>query len=636
MRERLRSMGAVGVQTRTFHAAALRQLRYFWPQVAGNLPWTLLENKFRLVAQALRKAGLSSSTEHIRDVISEIEWAKANLLTPETYPKVAAELSRESPFPANDVATVFRIYEELKTSPDGMALDFDDLLLHTAAAIENNGNIASEFRARYRSFVVDEYQDVTPLQQRVLQAWLGDRDDLTVVGDANQTIYSFTGATPQYLLEFPRTYPHATLVRLQRDYRSTPQVVELANNVIGRAQGRVAGTRLQLEGQRPSGPEPIFEECDNESTEAMLVVRRIQQLIADGTDPGEIAILLRINAQSAQFEEKLTEAGLTYRMRGGEGFFQRPEIRQSIDALVRLTTRKAPANDDDTPSLHRSQLAGQDLRDTIAQVLAHHGLTGEEPSGQQARDRYQSLAALRDMINDYLTEDPELKLGALLDLLRRRKENNHPPSSRSVTIATIHSAKGLEWDAVFVIGLTEGTMPNKRAIKAGFEAIEEERRLFYVAITRAREYLHLSWAKSRQVDGPARRRRTRFLDGIVDAPAAIATTNDKPARASNCPECHQRLRTPVERVLGHCDNCAAPADRELTEELREWRRETAKANDVSAFVILTDASLRAICEQTPQTREELLKIPGIGPAKLEQYGSDILEIIGEYGAEKTD
>ena len=231
-------------------------------------------------------------------------------------------------------------YETLKARRDGTTLlDFDDLLLHTAAAIENDAAVAQEFRDRYRCFVVDEYQDVTPLQQRVLDAWLGDRDDLTVVGDANQTIYSFTGATPQYLLDFSRRFPDAAVVRLERDYRSTPQVVSLANRVIAAARGRMAGSRLHLVGQRDPGPAPTFAEHPDEVAEAAAVAKKIKRLIEAGTAASEIAVLYRINAQSEVYEEALTEAGIPFQVRGGEGFFSRQEVRQSLVALQRAAER---------------------------------------------------------------------------------------------------------------------------------------------------------------------------------------------------------------------------------------------------------------------------------------------------------
>ncbi|HEY0578290.1 MAG TPA: ATP-dependent helicase, partial [Pseudonocardia sp.] len=331
LRTRLRTFGVGGVQARTFHAAALRQLRYFWPRVVGDEQFQVLEGKLRAVGQAAHRAGADTNTESLRDLASEIEWAKASLITPEGYPAEVARVRREIPTAAELVAAVYAGYEKLKTSAG--LLDFDDLLLHTAAALETHPEVAGEFRERYRCFVVDEYQDVTPLQQRVLDAWLGQRDDLTVVGDANQTIYSFAGASPQPLLNFGRRFPEAHVVRLERDYRSTPQVVGLANEVIKWARGRPAGSRLQLIGQRPDGPRPTFTEFGDEPEEASAVAQRVRTLLKDGVHASEIAILYRVNAQSEVFEQALTELDIPYQVRGGERFFARNEVRQAMVAL---------------------------------------------------------------------------------------------------------------------------------------------------------------------------------------------------------------------------------------------------------------------------------------------------------------
>ena len=386
MAHRLRLMGIGGVQARTFHAAAMRQLAYFWPQVAGNLSWQLLDNKFPLVGRAARSLGIDSSVENVRDILSEIEWAKSRLISPEQY--VAETAHRHTPQPAPIVAQIYQRYEDAKINPDVMLLDFDDLLLHVAGAIENSTAIAEEFRAQYCTFVVDEYQDVTPLQQRVLSAWLGNRDDITVVGDANQTIYSFTGASPEFLLDFSRTYPHATVVKLQRDYRSTPQITDLANTIISQATGRVSGTKLQLRGMLPAGPAPVFAGYDDEPAEARAVAGHIKNLIEQGVPPAEIAVLYRINAQSAPFEQALADAGIVYQVRGGEEFFKRPEIRQAISTLIRLSQLEAHQPPD---------LIGPRIHELVESALAPIGLTPQEPEGAQARERWQSLQALVEL-----------------------------------------------------------------------------------------------------------------------------------------------------------------------------------------------------------------------------------------------
>nr|WP_120491522.1 ATP-dependent DNA helicase UvrD2 [Corynebacterium lactis] len=629
MRDRLASMGTPGVQARTFHSAALRQLRYFWPQVAGDMPWQLLDDrKFRVVAQAVRRVGLDGSKETIRDVMGEIEWAKATLAGAEQYAAALKEHGRTAPIPVEKVIDCYRAYEDIKTTPDGLLLDFDDLLLHTAGAMENSRAVAEEFRNQYRCFVVDEYQDVTPLQQRVLNAWLGDRDNLTVVGDANQTIYSFTGATPHYLMNFSRDYPEATVVRLQRDYRSTPQVVELANDVIGRAQGRIAGSRLKLVGQRADGPEPTFNQYDDEPMEARATARTIKRLIDSGVQPSEIAVLYRINAQSAVFEQALSEVGVPYQVRGGDGFYQRPEIRDAISALVRVSRAAA-------------HLKGQDLLAQVKQVFAGLGLTEQEPEGAGARERWQSLGALFDLCRDLVHSTPELNIQALLGQLHTRQQAKHPPTLQGVTLASLHAAKGLEWDAVFLVGLTDGALPIQHALRKleqspaqGAEAIEEERRLFYVGITRAREHLELSWSLARAEGGRKSRKRSRFLDGldigVSDHSTAPAPSRRSKRKSRQCKGCTKPLFTDAERISGRCEECPVTADPQLVDAIRAWRLEVSKEMSVPAFVVFSDATLLAIAEQQPTTPEELLEIPGIGEAKLTHYGEGILALVNSF------
>lgn len=614
MRDRLAAMGIGGVQARTFHSAAMRQLRYFWPQIAGDLPWRLVDNKFPLVARAARTVGVSTTTETIRDVLSEIEWAKASLITAEGYVEAIENSDRTPPIASPQVAQVYQRYEEFKTTPEGMLLDFDDLLLHVAGALENAPAVAQEFRQQYRSFVVDEYQDVTPLQQRVLEAWLGQRDDLTVVGDANQTIYSFTGASPQYLLNFSRTYDNATVVKLQRDYRSTPQVTALANRVIGEAKGRLAGTRLELEGMRPAGPEPVFDAYDDEPTEAREVATKIKQLLNDGVPASEIAVLYRINAQSQAFEQALADAGILYQVRGGEGFFNRREILEAMTELTKATRRSDLPND--PVAIARA-------------AFVPLGFSTEEPEGAQARERWQSLRALVELIEEIVRTQPEIDLPSVLADLRRRAESKHPPTVDGVTLASLHAAKGLEWDAVFLVGLVENTLPINHAIKAGDKQIEEERRLFYVGITRAREHLYCSWSAARQEGGRKTRTRTRFLDGIVPE-QALHSSSAQAVRQRGCRVCGKPLEKPNDRVVGRHPWCDGGDAEEIYEALRVWRLDMAQEMKVPAYVVFSDATLQAIAETLPENENDLLSIPGIGPVKLERYGDQLLAVLSRF------
>ncbi|CDP84280.1 MULTISPECIES: ATP-dependent DNA helicase UvrD2 [Mycolicibacterium] len=626
MRGRLRALGqqsgvnTAAVQAVTFHAAARRQLQYFWPRLVGDTGWELLDSKFAVVAQAANRAGMQTSTDDVRDLAGEIEWAKASLITPEGYGTAVAKVGRDIPFDAAKVAAVYSNYEKLKARRDGSALlDFDDLLLHTAAAIENDAAVAQEFRDRYRCFVVDEYQDVTPLQQRVLDAWLGERDDLTVVGDANQTIYSFTGATPRFLLDFSRRFPDAAVVRLERDYRSTPQVVSLANRVIAAARGRMAGSKLHLVGQRDPGPEPRFSEYPDEVAEANAVARAIKKLIENGTEPAEIAVLYRINAQSEVYEEALTEAGVAFQVRGGEGFFSRQEIRQALVAMQRFAERDIPG--DDLPAL-------------VRELLEPLGLTAEPPAGTKARERWEALTALAELVDEEVALRPELDLRALVAELRQRADARHPPVVQGVTLASLHAAKGLEWDAVFLVGLADNTLPISHALAHGpdSEPVEEERRLLYVGVTRARVHLGLSWALARTPGGRQSRRPSRFLNGI--APQLQNSTGSGPDRtrrqrgpAPRCRVCNAALTTPPAIMLRRCETCPSDLDEELLAELKEWRLRVAKEMKVPAYVVFTDNTLIAIAESRPADEAALVALPGIGARKLEQYGPDVLELV---------
>jgi DNA helicase-2/ATP-dependent DNA helicase PcrA len=610
LRTRLRVLGVGGVQARTFHAAALRQLRYFWPTVVGGDQWDLLEGKVRAVGQAAHKAGADTNSESLRDLAGEIEWAKACLVTPAAYPAEVARLRRETPAAAELVAAVYQGYEKLKV--ESRLLDFDDLLLHTAAALESHAAVAEEFRERYRCFVVDEYQDVTPLQQRLLDAWLGARDDLTVVGDANQTIYTFAGATPRYLLDFSRRFPEASVVRLQRDYRSTPQVVACANKVISAARGQTAGTRLRLVGQLAGGPEPTYTEYDDETLEAGAVAATIRRMISDGVAASEIAVLFRVNAQSEVYERALDDAGVPFQVRGGERFFSRPEVRQAMAAL-----RSAAGADP----------GGRTLVECVRAVLTPLGLTDEPAAGTAARQRWESLRALVGLAEELSEVEPEADLGRFAGELTTRADASHPPTVQGVTLASLHAAKGLEWDSVFLVGLVDGTLPIQHA--DGDDAkIEEERRLLYVGVTRARRQLSLSWALSRTSGGRRGRRRSRFLYGLIpDDHVAARTPAGRDGSKPRCRVCGSPLLGANALKMRRCSGCPADVDVELLDRLKTWRSQTAKQQKVPTYVVFTDATLTAIAEHRPADVAALVDIPGIGAGKLDRYGPDVLALV---------
>ena len=628
LRMRLAGLGVADagtgpVQARTFHSAALRHLSYFWPRVYGEEPWQLLDGQFRAVAQAVRRAGLDPSTETIRDVLTEIGWAKSSLLTPDTYAEKAVGLGRNLPVPAPEVAHAFRAYEDLKVSGPVRLLDFDDLLESMAGLLETNVGVADEFRSRYRSFVVDEYQDVTPAQQRLLSAWLGQRDDLTVVGDVNQTIYSFAGAEPDFLLGFAERFPGATVVRLESDYRSTPQVVDLANTVIGAGAGRFRSAGLTLRGMRPPGPEPRLAEHPDEDAEAAAVAGAIADLVHGGLDPSEIAVLYRINAQSERVESALDEVGIGYRLKGGEGF-DRPVIRRAMAAIDRLVDGTDEASAEQNAAITDPTAVVRVIRDALAPL----GLSDAEPSGTQARETWDSLNALAGLAEEIATTEPTPGLLPVVAGLRARAAARHAPDERGVTLASFHAAKGLEWDAVFLIGVHEGGVPISHAINAGADAIEEERRLLYVGITRAREHLSLSWSRSRRAGGRATRRPSRFLDPVRPAPApTTAGTSGGGSEKGRCRGCGAKLTGPMHRALGLCPDCSIEVDTELFEQLRQWRKETSERIAKPAYTVFTNDTLAKIAYERPTDTGALGRIGGIGAHKLSEYGDDVLRIV---------
>ncbi|HZC25894.1 MAG TPA: ATP-dependent helicase, partial [Actinopolymorphaceae bacterium] len=500
MRTRLRELGVVGVQARTFHSAALRQARYFWPQVYRcELP-PIVESKLRYVAEAASRCRVAADLAGRRDLASEIEWAKVSNVRPDDYPALATKAGRQlAGFDAATVAHVFAAYEEVRR--DHGHLDLEDVLLCTVALLADSDKVAQAVRGQYHHFVVDEYQDVSPVQQTLLDLWVGGRPDVCVVGDANQTIYSFAGATPSYLLGFTRRHPDASVVRLERNYRSTPQVVKVANGVLAGASGAASSHRLSLQAQRPDGPEAVFREFPDEVAEAEGVAHAVERLVADGTPVRQIAVLFRVNAQSEAFEQALAERGIRYVLRGGERFFARPEVREAL-VLLRGATRAAETAE-----------PRQGLVAEVQAVLAATGWTPEPPSGAGAvRERWESVAALVSLAGEVARDQPDADLAAFLAVVDERIEAQHAPAADGVTLATLHAAKGLEWDAVFLAGIHEGTMPITYAETP--DQVEEERRLLYVGITRARAHLSISWALSRTPGGRARRSPSRFLSAV--------------------------------------------------------------------------------------------------------------------------
>jgi DNA helicase II / ATP-dependent DNA helicase PcrA len=481
LRSRLRSLGVGAVSVRTFHAAALAQLEYFWPQLAGVPAPSILDSKAKLIGQVAKSLSINLDNAALRDMASEIEWRKYSMLSMEQY----AELSETRPkvaglgFQKN--LEIQRGYEQEKIR--AQKLDWEDVLVLTLGMLKAEPRALAHVQSQYRFFTVDEYQDISPLQHALLDQWLGEHAELCVVGDPNQTIYSFTGASSEFLRDFAQRFPGANVVDLTTNYRSTKQIVSFANRLT--SDVALGGS---LEAAGPNGATPQVASFESAAAEAKAVALAISEAIQSGVSKSEIAVLYRINNQSELLERALDDLGISYQLRGGERFFARPEIKSAVQ-LIRAEAL--------SPS-------GKPLHQAVSDIVRSLGWQATKPTevGVVA-SKWEALNSLLLML-DELPEGASIKDFALE--LADRSHSQHEPTTDAVTLSTIHAAKGLEWPAVFIIGVNEGYLPISYAKTA--IAVQEEKRLLYVGITRAMKELRLSYSRS---DASRERTPSRFL-----------------------------------------------------------------------------------------------------------------------------
>jgi DNA helicase II / ATP-dependent DNA helicase PcrA len=628
MRGRLGQLGVPNVQARTFHSAALRQARYFWPKVYGGRLPDLVQSKLGLLAEAAGRCRLPRHVE-LKDFAAEIEWAKVSNVRPDDYPQLADKAGRAlAAYDLDTVARVFGAYEQVKR--DRGRIDMEDVLLCAAALLAEDDRVVAQVRRQYSWFVVDEFQDVNAIQRALLDLWLGERDQLCVVGDPAQTIYSFAGASAQHLMGFTRRHPTAKVVRLVRNYRSSPQIVEAANRVLGTSRDKVV-----LQAQRGAGPEVTYAEYSDEVDEAESIAAEIALARERGVPLRDVAVLFRINAQSEAFEEALAARSIPCVLRGADRFFERPEVRQAVTML------RGAARSGDVPA-GAADTAGADtvggLVADVTAVLSGQGWSPEPPSGGGAgRARWESFDALRALAADLAHAQPDLGLDGFVDEVDRRAAAQHAPVADGVTLASMHAAKGLEWPVVFVAGVHEGTVPIVYADTAA--QVEEERRLLYVATTRACDRLFVSWSLARTPGSRPTRRASRFLDGTRPrtpgddrAPGTARRGSGRRGRAAKvarCRVCDRALHDAAERKTGRCAGCPATYDEALFARLRDWRTEQAQREKVPAYCVFTDATLTAIAEHRPGDTADLVRIPGIGPVKVDKYADAVLHICAD-------
>ena len=484
LRSRLRQLGIGAVSVKTFHAAALSQLEFFWPQFAGVPAPSVLESKARLISQVADAAKIRLDAGALRDFAGEIEWRKYSMLSMDDYAAVVKSRPKVAGLSPAKNLELQNAYEEAKVK--AQRVDWEDVLVLTLGLLRAEPRALAHVQQQYRFFTVDEYQDISPLQHALLDTWLGNHSDLCVVGDPNQTIYSFTGATSEFLQNFGSRYPDANVIQLTRNYRSTQQIVSFANRLTTESS---LVEPLRSEGE--IGLAPRMLSFATVADECAALASTIRTKLDQGVKPSDIAVLYRVNGQSEALENALTQAGIDYQVRGGERFFNRPEIQTAIRAI-----RAEAVSAGEKP-----------LYQTVADICRSLGWQTQQPTDKgSAREKWESLNSLL-AITDELAEGASITDFA--KELDERQRSQHEPVKAAVTLSTMHAAKGLEWDLVFVVGLTEGYLPITYATTDA--EIREEQRLLYVALTRARKELTLSWAR-RDSNSTRDREGSRFLN----------------------------------------------------------------------------------------------------------------------------
>ena len=612
LRSRLWSLGVrEQVAAGTFHAVAYTQLRRRWAD-RGERPPVLLERKARLLAPLVERARTGASNPaaiQAGDLAAEIEWAKARLVPPSSYEAEVEASGRRPPVAPAAMAAIYERYENDKRRKG--LVDFDDLLLRCATALHEDTEFAAAQRWRFRHLFVDEFQDVNPVQFRLLQGWLGGRPDLCVVGDPDQAIYSWNGADPTLLTDFARHFPGSECVRLDRNYRSTPQVVALARTVLPAGGGDV-----EVVAVRPEGVAPVVRRFATDVDEAHGVARALRRAHAPGVPWSHLAVLARTNAQLVALEEHIRAAGIPCRISGGGALLRLPEVRTALDHMGAL-----PAS---VPFLSR-----------LADLEVPAGTGAGGTAGNT--DRVGNLEALVRLGQDYAAADSSATVDGFAAWLGAGDQADTGTGGDAVELTTFHRAKGLEWPVVFVTGLEKGLMPIGHATTAAAEA--EERRLLHVALTRAGDEMHCTWAERRTFGSRTLARSpSPLLDPIQEAVALMA---------AGVPPGEWRARIAVERAklrslsvggrAGPGPGRSSPtgpgrnADPEIWKALTAWRSATAQASGVPAYLIFHDATLAAVAEARPSTRAELLALPGLGPVKAERYGDTLLALLASSG-----
>jgi DNA helicase-2/ATP-dependent DNA helicase PcrA len=583
-------LGCGDVTAGTFHSIALAQLRRRAADRGKPFPG-ILDRKGQILGPLLGTRSGPAAIVAIRELATEIEWAKARALRPSEFVAAAERAQRPLPRPAAEIADIYERYEAQKHRQ--RLIDLDDVLWWCAAAFDDDPDFAAGQRFRFRHLYVDEFQDITPAQLRLLRAWLGPRRDLTVVGDDAQAIYGFAGAQPHALDRFDRLFPGAALLRLSTNYRSTRPIVLVADTVL---DGATVRKRPTPEAARTDGDWPLVRAYNDEREEASEVAKAMRAAHNRGVPWRSMAVLYRTNAQSAEFESALKAASVPARVRGDSRFLERAEVRMVLSDLRDIDRR----------------VGGRALREHLDDLTA----LAAEVQGEQR----EHVDAVVQLAREYIAIDPQGGVGPFVAWLTTSTRGDQAgPSADAVELSSFHAAKGLEWEVVFVVGVERGLVPISYAETP--EAKAEEQRLLHVALSRAASSLHISWARTR---GTRNRKPSPWLGTVEECVASEGRRTRRTAATDPKAEFARARATLAAHGPG-----GEQADPDVLDALKTWRRNLARAHDIPAFTIFNDATLIEIATTLPQNRTSLLAVRGVGPAKVERYAAEVLEIVGQ-------
>lgn len=553
----------------TFHSVCLRMLRKFGDSIGlqkNNLTIYDTEDSKKILTSCLKELNIDEKIITVKLLKNEISRAKDKLISPEAYAKEALADANNANYRMMKIAAVYRLYQQKLAEAN--AVDFDDIIFKTVELLQNNEEARTYYQRKFKYVCIDEYQDTNHAQFVLASILAGGYNNIMAVGDDDQSIYKFRGATIENILNFDKTFENVSIIKLEQNYRSTKHILDAANSVIRNNVGR-KGKELWTD--KTEGEKLILRRCDNQVDEAKYIINKIVELvIKEKRKYSDFAILCRMNAQSSTIENVFVKSGVPFRMLCGMRFYERKEVKDILSYLCLIN------NPDDNLRLRRivnepKRKIGDTTMNAVEKIAAAEGcssfeimknchkykalsqaqskikdfvllieclrnmvdtiplnelvektirLSGYENmlilGGEEEKERLDNVLQMTSNAEEYITNNPDGTLSSYLEEVSLVADiDNYDNEADAVTIMTVHSAKGLEFPVVFIPGMEEGIFPGGQNVLD--EEVEEERRLAYVAVTRARERLICTFVRERMLFGQTQyNQKSRFVDEIPE------------------------------------------------------------------------------------------------------------------------